>query len=162
MRARVTLIAAVSKDGFISRGKGVPWNLPEDRAHFRALTAGQWLLMGRTTYEEMRGWFTPSHHPLVLTRDEALPERVPSVQAAIARATGELFVCGGGQCYAAAMPHADRLVLTVVDEVLHAGVAFPAVDAAHWQRVDVREHEGFRIETWLTANVLNAGNDGRR
>ena len=71
MKVRVIIIAAVSADGFISRGTGVPWDLPEDRAHFRRLTAGRWLLLGRRTFEEMTGWFR-EHRPLVMTR-RALP-----------------------------------------------------------------------------------------
>jgi hypothetical protein len=65
----ITLIAVLSEDGFISSGTGVPWDLPADKAHFRAYTAGKWLLLGRKTYEEMLGWFR-DHTPLVLTRQE--------------------------------------------------------------------------------------------
>jgi len=69
---RTIIIAAVSADGFISRGTGVPWDLPEDRQHFRRLTQGQWLFLGRRTFEEMLGWFK-DHHPVVLTRRPLLP-----------------------------------------------------------------------------------------
>ena len=140
-RPALTLIAVVSADGFISSGQGVPWNLPRDKEHFRRTTRGQWLLLGRRTYEEMIGWFA-DHHPLVLTRDPAfipaVGETVSSVeealQAAAAGGAGELFVCGGGGAYAAAMPYADRLSLTHVDSTLGSGVPFPTVDPGEWQQ----------------------------
>lgn len=142
----LTLIAAVSADGFISTGKGVPWNLPHDKEHFRSTTRGQWLLIGRRTYKEMRGWFQ-NHHPLVLTHDKTLMPpvgtAVASVEAALhLAATGgarELFVCGGGGAYAAAMPWADRLIITHVDTILGGGVPFPAIAPEQWQAVSRQE-----------------------
>jgi len=117
----------------------VPWNLPRDRAHFRQTTDGQWLLIGRRTFEEMLGWFH-NHQPLMLTtRPDLAPpvgKTVPSVEEALeaARQQGarELFVCGGGGAYEAAMPLADRLILTHVDTVLGGGVPFPAFRVSEW------------------------------
>ncbi|MFC5455945.1 dihydrofolate reductase [Prosthecobacter fluviatilis] len=145
-RPVLTLIAAVSSDGFISLGRGVPWQLPRDKEHFRRTTAGHWLLIGRRTYEEMHGWFT-DHHPLVLTHSPGyLPregQSVASVTEAIHAATAggakELFVCGGGEAYAAALPFADRLILTHVHDHLGAGVAFPAIKADEWRQTYRRD-----------------------
>lgn len=136
----VTLIAAVSKDGFISRGKGVPWDLPEDRRYFRDCTSGKWLLVGRVTYDEMAGWFG-DRTPLVLTHDSdfRVPggQTVQSVDAVIRLAVGanqrELMVIGGGQVFAAAMPFAHRLIITWVDDELGSGITFPNMDAAVWE-----------------------------
>jgi dihydrofolate reductase len=138
----VIIIAAVSADGFISQGTGVPWDLPEDRQHFRTLTQGQWLLLGRRTFEEMLGWFR-DHHPLVLTR-RPLPAPwemagVECLEAALAKMKAgggrSLWICGGAAAYAMAMPQADELILTVVAEELGDGVAFPVVDESEWQMV---------------------------
>lgn len=118
----VTLIAALAGDRVIGETSGrIPWDHPRDRAHFRARTAGRWLLVGRRTYLEMEGWFG-DRTPIVLTRDPAFRPFSPghriaaSVPAALdlARANGvtELIVCGGADVYAASLPHADRLVLT--------------------------------------------------
>ena len=148
-RPVVTLIAAVSEDGFISKGVGVPWDLPEDKTHFRRYTAGKWLLLGRRTFEEMQGWFS-DHTPLVMTRDAAfkpaMGRRVASVEEAVALAEAseqkELVVCGGGQIYAEAMPHAERLVITRVADRLGAGVAFPKIDPHQWRLVKSESHSG--------------------
>ena len=144
----VTLIAAVSEDGFISRGKGVPWDLPDDRAHFRARTQGRWLLVGRHTYEEMTGWFRPGHKPLVLSRDPAfvpaIGSRVASVAEALATVAAagesELMVIGGGGVFSAAMPLATRLDLTRVHERLGDGVPFPRIESRRWHKVSSQRH----------------------
>jgi dihydrofolate reductase len=161
-RPVLTLIAVVSADGFISTGQGVPWDLPRDKAHFRRSTQGQWLLLGRRTYEEMIGWFE-DRHPLVLTRNHGfvppVGEKVATVEEAlrVAGAGGarELFNCGGGDAFAAAMPCADRLILTHVDAVLGGGVPFPAVNPAEWQRTseeafpaDAANAHGLRFATY--------------
>ncbi|MCF7789367.1 MAG: dihydrofolate reductase [Prosthecobacter sp.] len=138
-RPVLTLIAAVSADGFISTGTGVPWHLPRDKEHFRRITRGQWLLLGRRTYEEMTGWFE-DHHPLILTRSpvyvppagEIVSSVAEALMVAAAGGARELFVCGGGEAYAAAMPSADRLILTHVDSLLGSGVPFPTVNSAEW------------------------------
>jgi dihydrofolate reductase len=148
-RPVVTLIAAVSEDGFISKGTGVPWDLAEDRAHFRRYTAGKWLLLGRRTFEEMQGWFS-DHTPLVMTRDAAFKpakgRRVSSVEEAVALAEqggqNELVVCGGGQIYAEAMPYAQRLVITRVADRLGVGVAFPKIEPHEWRLVESKPRTG--------------------
>lgn len=147
VRTRLTLIAAVSEDGFISRGQGVPWDLPRDRLHFRAMTAGRWLLIARRTYEEMTGWFH-DHTPLVLTRDTRyvapLGRAVFSVHEALEVASRagvpELFVCGGSAAYELSFPHADRLLVTHVGTRLHAGVAFPEIRTPPWRLHFSSEH----------------------
>jgi dihydrofolate reductase len=137
----VTLIAIHSRDGFISQGSGVPWQLPADKAHFRSNTRGKWLLLGRKTYQEMLGWFSPEQQPLVLSHSltavigpgqlvRDLPHALQLAQQSQAK---ELVVCGGGQCYAAAMPYATQLLLTEVDDLLYEGIPFPCWKANDWQ-----------------------------
>ena len=141
---RLVLIAAVSRNGVLScRGK-IPWHLPRDVAHFRTRTAGHWLLLGRTTYEQMTGWLKPGQVPVVLTRREgyAVPGGwvVSSVDAAMALTSshgiGELVVCGGGQVYAAALPFAHEVILTKVDVEVPGDTWFPEVGGAEWEVVE--------------------------
>lgn len=149
MSAHLTLIAAVSADGFISRGRGVPWDLPLDRAHFRAYTQNKWLLIGRRTYEEMLGWFKSGHHPLVLTRGSQvssestiMPQVAHTVSQALlmAQKQAELVCCGGAEIYAAAMPSAHRLVITHVHEFLGTGLPFPPISLREWEPVSRQSH----------------------
>jgi dihydrofolate reductase len=155
----VTLIALLSKDGYISEGVGVPFDLPEDKQHFRDYAEGKWLLLGRRTYLEMIDWFR-NHVPLVLSRDSSFQpvtgRRVASVQEAIeiARENGqtELVVCGGGAAYAAAISAAEKLVITRVDRLLSGGVRFPSFEQDGSWRLKKREVRGgalpFSIEVY--------------
>jgi len=133
-------IAAVSADGFISRGTGVPWVIEADRHHFRHATQGKWLLLGRRTFEEMQGWFT-DHHPLILTRSsEFLPsvgQPVSTIAAALEAAerqgADELWVCGGAATYAEAWPLVQKAVITQVDDELGTGLPFPPICDEAWE-----------------------------
>lgn len=118
----VVLVAAVAEDLVIgSATGGIPWNVSRDKAHFRARTAGRWLLVGRHTYGEMIGWFE-DRTPIVLTSDKSFRPSAPGHRVAttlaqaldIAHNSGasELVVCGGAGTYASALYMADKLVLT--------------------------------------------------
>ncbi|HCN30781.1 MAG TPA: hypothetical protein DIT64_19075 [Verrucomicrobiales bacterium] len=164
----VTLIAAVSADGFISCGRGIPWDLPEDKKHFRAYAEKKWLLLGRVTHSEMSGWFR-DHQPLVMTRDAGCKvtpgQCVASVEEALHLAESadqpELLVCGGSQIYAEAMPFADKLVITHVDRILGAGLPFPKIHRQSWEPVsriihgtDALHDISFEIITWRRVAAL--------
>jgi dihydrofolate reductase len=172
MSPRLTLIAAVSADGYISHGKGVPWDLPADRAQFREKTRGRWLLLGRRTYDEMNGWFRPGHVPLVLSRDASLSvpggRVVQSVHDALRMAgqAGEhdLMCCGGAEVYAAAMPQAHSLVITHVRQKLGGGLSFPAISSRDWEPVlrqphDVDHEHACAFEVVTYQRVMHRGLD---
>jgi dihydrofolate reductase len=145
---RLILIAAASRNGVLSCGGRIPWHLPRDVAHFRAQVQGKWLLLGRTTYQEMRGWFRPGHVPVVLSRQAefGVPGGwvVASVSEALALAeregAPELWCCGGGQVYAVAIPEADEILLTTVDLEVPGDTFFPALSAQEWRK---REEASF-------------------
>lgn len=147
MRPLVSLVAVISTDGFISKGVGVPWDLPSDRAHYRAYTQGKWVLVGRRTYEEAIDWFG-DRYPLVMAAASYQPrlgQRVGSVEQALALAEAthqrELAVIGGSSVFAAAMPHANKLIITHVDDTLGSGVPFPKIDEHQWHPVSRECHE---------------------
>ena len=118
----LTLIAAMDENRLLADERGIPWHLPRDIAHFRDYAQGKWLLLGRRTFEEMQGWFRDGHYPLVLSArcgwDPHIGRIVCSVPHALALAEAagveEIVCCGGAQTYAAALPFADKLVLTTV------------------------------------------------
>jgi dihydrofolate reductase len=144
----VTLIAALDEDGVIGRADGgLPWHLPAEVRQFRSRCAGKWLLLGRRTYDEMRGWFA-DHTPLVLThRPETItpPGRpVESVAAAVATAAksgaDELMVLGGAEMFALALPAADRMVLSRIHTRSGGEVKFPAFSRDDWQQQSAGHH----------------------
>ena len=167
----LTFIAVMDRNRVMASKKGVPWDLPADRAHFRAYTASQWLLVGRRTYLEMLGWFQPGQTPLVLTSDGGFDppvgRRVASTVEALALAAqagaGELVHLGGASAFQEAMPYAGRMILTRVEgEEPPSGDLkyFPAWSESDWTRKQVRYHAAdrenayaFQVETWERFSV---------
>ena len=130
----------------IGRGNAMPWHLPDDFRHFKALTLGKPILMGRRTAESL-GRALPGRRNLVLTHGRGVPfdgmEAVGSLDESLALAhadgAAELCVIGGGQVYALALPFATTMHLTHVDTVVEeADAFFPAHAAGDW-RVASRE-----------------------
>jgi len=145
---RISLVAAVDRKLGIGRGNAMPWHLPDDFRHFKALTLGKRILMGRRTAESL-GRALPGRRNLVLTRGGRVPfegmEAVGSFDAALAAAredgAAELCVIGGGQVYALALPRAATMHLTHVDTVVEGADAFfPAFDAGAWRIVSRERH----------------------
>jgi dihydrofolate reductase len=150
---RVYLVAALAKNGVIgARGK-LPWHLPEDLKHFKQLTFGHPVIMGRRTWESL-GKPLPGRENIVISRKpvfEAPGASVSaSVEGAIALCTGEpvAFVIGGAEIYAASMALADGLVLTEIDRDYEGDTRFPDWDRKAW-RVSQKEthtsNEGVRF-----------------
>ena len=145
---RMTLVAALGRNRSIGRGNAMPWHLPDDFRHFKTLTLGKPVLMGRRTAESL-GRALPGRTNLVLTRSGRVPfdgmQAVASLDEAIAIAAAqgaaELCVIGGGEIYALALPRADVLQLTHVDTVVDGADAFfPAWDASQWREMSRTSH----------------------
>jgi dihydrofolate reductase len=140
MSATLVLVAAIDRRGAIGKGNALPWHLPDDLKHFKALTLGKTVLMGRRTAESL-GRALPKRTNLVLTRsgfvsfDGMKPVATLDEARAIAGdGDGELMVIGGGEIYALTLPLATRMHLTHVDTVVDGADAhFPAFDPAQWQ-----------------------------
>jgi dihydrofolate reductase len=144
----LVIIAALDRNRGIGCGNALPWHLPDDLKHFKALTLGKPVLMGRRTAESL-GRALPKRRNLVLTRSGRVPfegmEAVTSIDEAlrIAEADGanELCVIGGGEIYAQCLPRATRMHLTHVDTVVAGCDAFfPAFDAGAWIATPGEEH----------------------
>jgi dihydrofolate reductase len=139
---RIAVVAAVARNRVIGRGNRLPWHLPDDLRHFKRLTLGRAIVMGRRTWESLPG-LLPDRTHIVVTRDPAYlaqgAQVVHSLDAALAAAGGEeVFVVGGAELYALALPRAVRLHLTLVDAEVEGDAFFPTIDPAQWREV-VRE-----------------------
>jgi dihydrofolate reductase len=135
----LVLVAAMGRGREIGAHNALLWHLPEDLAHFKAITLGKPVLMGRKTWESLPARFRPlpGRRNLVLTRGPAIDgaETVRSLDEALALCAGlpELCVIGGAEVYALALARADRLELTEVDaEFPQADSFFPPL-AEGWQ-----------------------------
>jgi dihydrofolate reductase len=137
LRPTLALIAALDRRAAIGRGGALLWHESEDQKHFRRVTMGCPVIMGRKTWDSLPERFRPlpSRRNLVVTRNESWQavgaERVGSLHDALARTAGadKVFVIGGGELYALALPLADELELTEIDAHFDgADTFFPAHD----------------------------------
>jgi dihydrofolate reductase len=133
----LTLIAALDRQHAIGRGGGLLWHESEDQKHFRRVTMGCPVIMGRKTWDSLPERFKPlpGRRNIVVTRQApwqaAGAEPASSFDRALALAgrADKVFVIGGSELYALALPHADELVLTEIDTVFDdADAFFPAFD----------------------------------
>lgn len=143
------LVVAVADNGVIGRAGALPWRLKSDLAHFRAVTMGHPLLMGRKTYESI-GRPLPGRTNIVVTRDRTFTASGVVVAAsleagletargdALRRGVGAIMVIGGADIYAQTLPLASRLELTRVHAAPPGETHFPAIDPAVWREVDRR------------------------
>jgi dihydrofolate reductase len=133
----IVLVAAMGKNRVIGRDGGMPWHLPADLKHFKAVTMDHPIVMGRRTFESI-GKALPGRRNIVLSRSlaEAPPgcERIASLEEALeGPASGPLMVIGGGELYRAALPLAARLELTFIDAAPDGDTHFPRWAHADWR-----------------------------
>jgi dihydrofolate reductase len=143
----LTLIAAVARNGVIGRDNALPWHLPADLKHFKALTTGHAVIMGRKTWESLPEKFRPlpGRQNIVVTRNAGYQAEgatvVSSLPAALTATAGDnAFVIGGAELYAAALPLADRLQLTEIDAAFDGDTHFPAVAPREWRETARETH----------------------
>jgi dihydrofolate reductase len=145
---KVALVAAVARGNVIGRAGTIPWRVPEDMAHFRQLTMGHPVVMGRKTWDSLPDRFRPlpGRRNVVVTRNLGWSaegaERAASVENALRLVDGaeRVFVIGGGELYAEALPLADELLLTEIDEDAEGDTVFPRWDRAAFEETSREEH----------------------
>ncbi len=142
----LSLIAAMSENRVIGQDGALPWRLPLDMRHFKDLTTGHTVIMGRKTFETLPAAL-PNRRNIVMTRDASYhpdgAEVARSLDDALQRAAGddEVFVAGGGEVYRLALPRADRLYLTFVHISVDGDTHFPPFDDRQWRLVRDERHE---------------------
>jgi dihydrofolate reductase len=148
----LAIVAAIAENGVIGDGRGLPWHLPSDLRHFRQVTLGKPLLMGRKTFDSI-GRILPGRETIVVTRDRAFHPSPGGGQSAIhvahdieaalalaearAREMGadEIILAGGGNLYESLIGRAERMHLTFVDIAPAGAVLFPQIDWSKWLEV---------------------------
>ncbi len=138
----ITLIAAVARNGVIGSNNALPWHLPEDMKHFRQLTTGNVVIMGRKTWESLPERFRPLPDRLnvVVTRNAdyaaAGATVVHALDEALKVGAGRTaFIIGGAELYAHALQKAERLELTEIDAEYPGDAYFPDIDRTQWHEV---------------------------
>ena len=168
--AELVVVAAMARGRVIGRvidGTGaLPWHLPEDLAHFRAVTRGHAVIMGRKTWDSLPARFRPlpGRRNLVVTRNTTWhaegADAAFSLDEALARVTGadRVFVIGGAELYAVALPLASTLLLTEIDAEIAGDTHFPAFDGLGFVETARMQHRaaepnafGFSFVTYRRA-----------
>jgi dihydrofolate reductase len=151
MTVPVTIVVAAAENGVIGRDNGLVWRLKSDLRHFRSLTLGRPLILGRKTFDSI-GKPLPGRETIVLTRDEAFavpgvhvardPDEALALGQAVATRMGadSVAIGGGGQVYELLLPRTDRIHLTRVATAPEGDVHFPAVDTAAFRLVSREDH----------------------
>src|SRR6187401_2245869 len=151
---RIYLVAAVASNGIIGAGGELPWRLPEDLQHFKRITMGHPVIMGRRTWESLKGPL-PGRDNIVVTGTagyEAPGAAVASsLEAALALCLGEsvVFVIGGSRLFAESLPFAAGLVITEIYEDFEGDTWFPPYDRSHWKETQREQHataEGMKFD----------------
>ena len=136
--ARLAVIAAVARNGIIGSGNKMPWHIPADLRHFRALTTGHRVVMGRRTWESI-GRPLPGRENVIVSRDRSLSIPgcivVNSFDDALVGSSLPLpvFCIGGAKLYGEALPHADKFYLTEIDAAFEGDTRMPSIDANDWR-----------------------------
>lgn len=151
---RTVIVAAVARNGVIGVDNRLPWRIPEDLQHFKELTTGQALVMGRATFESI-GRPLPGRTNIVLTRRSCWShdgvETAGSLNEALeiaARRGQDAYVAGGSEVYRAALDKAHRMELTEVDAEPEGDTLFPVVDWSQWREVSRDARPGFAFVTY--------------
>jgi dihydrofolate reductase len=145
-RPVVSLIAAVARDGGIGREGGLLVRLPDDLPRFKRLTMGAPIVMGRKTWSSI-GRALPGRRNIVVTRDRGFRAAEAETAASLDEALGmaapapRVFVIGGAEIYALALPLADELLLTEIDAEFPADTFFPAWDRDRFEQTAREPHE---------------------
>lgn len=142
--AGLTLVVAIDARRGIGIDNQLPWHLPEDLAHFKRVTLGKPIVMGRKTFDSI-GRPLPKRRNIVITRNPDWShegvEAASSLPAAIALLNGEAAsIIGGAQIFNEAIELADRLIVTEIDHVFPCDTFFPPVDPAVWQETARETH----------------------
>ena len=142
---RIYLVAAVAANGIIGANGRLPWHLPEDLQHFKRVTLGHPVVMGRKTWESLKGPL-PGRENIVITRQAGYQAAgaavASSLDAALALCAGEAVVCviGGEQIFAEALPLAAGLIITEIKRDFAGDARFPGYDRSLWREKQREAH----------------------
>jgi dihydrofolate reductase len=142
---QIAIVAAVAENGVIGSNNGLPWRLRDDMRHFKALTIEHAVIMGRKTWESL-GRPLPQRRNIVITRQTNFgapgAEVVHSLAEALSRCAGDtkVFVIGGAQIYAEALPIANTLYITDVRCAPQGDASFPVIDHSQWRQTRREAH----------------------
>lgn len=141
----ISIVVAISENHVIGKDNKLLWYLPNDLKHFKEITSGHTVIMGRKTYESV-GKPLPRRRNIIITRQAILIEGcevVNSIEAALALCADEeeVFIVGGAEIYKQSMHLTDRIYLTIVHKVYDGDSFFPEINKSEWREVSREDHQ---------------------
>ena len=141
----VTIVVAIAENYAIGKNNQLLWHMPADLKHFKRITSGHTVIMGRRTYDSV-GKPLPNRRNIIITRqDISIPgcEVVKSVDEALELCAGEeeVFIVGGAEIYKLAMDQTDRIYLTIIHHSFDADTVFPEIDYMQWKETAREDHQ---------------------
>lgn len=144
----ISIIVAMTPENVIGKNNALLWHLPADMKHFRQLTTGHCIVMGRKTFDSI-GRPLPNRTNIVITRNQTWQYEgciiANSLEDALIIAkkeeqNQEIFIIGGGNIYKQALPLADKIYLTIVETEIQGDTFFPEIDLEQWQEISHKKH----------------------
>jgi dihydrofolate reductase len=145
MQSSISIIVAMASNRTIGINNSLPWRCPEDLKHFKSLTMGHHMIMGRKTFDSI-GKALPGRTTVVVTRNTRLQIDgcliAHSLQQAIDICAGdrEIFIVGGAELYIQALPLADTLYITEIQQEVQGDAYFPALQKGQWREISRDKH----------------------
>jgi dihydrofolate reductase len=153
----ITLVAAVANNNYIGKNGELPWKIPEDMKHFRDITMGKTVLMGRKTWESIPKKFRPlpGRKNIVITRNQSYDKGgdvliYHNIETALDNHAKkeDIMVIGGGGIYEQTIDKADKLEITHVHQDVDGDTYFPKIDPSIWKEVSRQDHTNFSFVTY--------------
>jgi len=142
---KISIIAAMSRNRVIGINNTLPWHLPADLKHFKSITMGKAIVMGRKTFESI-GRPLPGRTNIIITRNTGFQAEgctvVHSIEDALDLSVkqDEIMIIGGASFYEQILPRADRIYLTLIDEKFEGDALFPKYNQSDWQETEHIKH----------------------
>lgn len=143
---QLSIVVAIAENRAIGKNNQLLWHLPADLKHFKQITSGHTIIMGRKTYDSI-GKPLPNRRNIVITRQHNLQiegiEVAGSLQEALAlcQAENEVFVIGGAEIYQSALPLTQKIYLTTVHQSFEADAFFPEINTNEWLETEKESHD---------------------
>lgn len=150
---KISLIVAFDENRLIGRDNGLPWHLPADLKHFKTLTMGHHMIMGRKTFESI-GKPLPGRTSVIITRQTDYHADgcivTQNFTEAMMQCSGqeEIFIIGGAQIFECTLPLADTLYITQIHHTFEGDTFFPEIKSSEWEEISRERHEGDEKNQW--------------
>lgn len=143
----------MTEDKIIGQGNKMPWHIPEELQHFKAITIGKPMIMGRATFDSIGRRLLPGRKTIILTRDHSLTETglviASSIEQALLAAgnANEVMIVGGANIYKQFLAIANTMYLSIIHQAYAGDIFFPEYDPAQWQIIATEPHAEFTVQT---------------